>query len=83
MTTRQMFEHLQGIFVGNHAINSLDLQDKMRVMHTEHDSISQYMQALKEMQHQAARADMPIKDATLVMIATKAMLATHWFSTIN
>ena len=35
--TRQMLEYLQCICVGNHAIEILDLQDKMRVMHTEHD----------------------------------------------
>ena len=35
--TRQMLEHLQGICVGNHAIDILDHPKKMRVMHTEHD----------------------------------------------
>ena len=80
---RQMLEHLQGICVGNHAIEILDLQDKMRVMHTKHDSISQYIRELEEAQKQAARAGMPITDATLVMIATKAMLATQRFPTTN
>ena len=83
VTTRQMLEHLQGICVGNHAIDILDLQDKIRVMHTEHDSIAQYVRALEEAQQQAARAGMPITDATLVMIATKAMLATQLLPTTN
>ena len=39
VTTRQMLEHLQGICVGNYAIDILDLQDKIQVMHTDHDSI--------------------------------------------
>ena len=47
VTTRQMIEHLQGICVGNHSIDILELQDKVRVMHTEHDSITQYIQALE------------------------------------
>ena len=78
-----MLDHLQGICVGNHAIEILDLQEKMQVMHIEHDSIAQYIQALDEAQQQTSRAGMPIMDATIFMIATKAMLATHWFSTIN
>ena len=78
-----MLEHLKGICVGNHAIGILGPQDKMRVMHTEHESIAQYISTLEERQQQAARAGMPIMDATLVMIATKAMLVTHWLPTTN
>ena len=81
--TSQMLEHLQGICVGNHAIEILDLQEKMQVMHIEHDSIAQYIQALKESQQNAARAGIPITYATLVMIATKAMLKTQRFPTTN
>ena len=78
-----MLEHLQGICVGNHAIGILDLQDKMWVMHTEHDLIDQYNRALEEAQKQAAGARMSITDATLVMISTKTMIATHQFPTTN
>ena len=52
-------------------------------MHTEHESIYQYIRALKEAQQQSERASMPINDATLVMITTKAMLATQQFPTTN
>ena len=83
VTTRWMLERLQGICVGNHVIDILYLQEKMRVMHIEHDLISQYIWALEEAQQQAARAGMPITDSTLVMIATKAMLVTHRFPTTN
>ena len=72
-----MLEHLQGMCVGNHAIEILDLEDKMRVMHTEHDSIAQYIWALEEAQQQAARTSMPITDEMLSMITTKTMLATQ------
>ena len=37
VTTRQMLYHLKGICVGNHAIDILELQDKMQVMYTEHE----------------------------------------------
>ena len=78
-----MLEHLQGICVGNHAIEILDFQDKMRVIHTEHDSIDQYTRALEEAHQQAARAGTPITDETLVTILTKAMLATQRSPTTN
>ena len=78
---RHMLEHLQVIWVINHAIYILDLQEKIRVMHTENESIAQYIWALEEAQQQAERASMLIMDSTLVMIATKAMLATQRFPT--
>ena len=78
-----MLENLQGICVGNHAIDILDLQDKMRVIYTEHESIAQYIQALEEAQKQATRAGTKSTDATLVMIATKVMLETQRFPTTN
>ena len=78
-----MLDHLQGICVGNHAIDILDLQDKMWFMYTQHDTIDQYIQALEEAQQQAARVGMPITDATLFMIATKEILATQSFPTTN
>ena len=81
--TRQMLEHLQGICVGNHAMDILDLQDKMRVMHKKHYLIAQYIRALEEAQQQAARSGMAILDATLVMIATKTMLASQHLPTTN
>ena len=52
-------------------------------MHIEHDSIAKYIWALEEAQKQAARASMPIRDATLFTIAMKAMLATQHFPKTN
>ena len=46
-------------------------------MHTEHDLIAPYIWTLEEAQQLATRAGMPIMDATLVMISTKAIIATH------
>ena len=83
MTTRQIIEHLQGIYVRKHAIKILDLQGKMRAMNTEHDSIVQYIQELEEAHQKSARTGIPITDATLVMIATNAMLENQWFPTTN
>ena len=74
-----MLNKLQEICLGNHEIDILDLQDKMRQMHTTCETIPQYVEAMEDAQKQAARARMPIADATLVMIATKAMLSTGRF----
>ena len=52
-------------------------------MHTEHDSIAQYIQDLKEAQQKAAREGMPITDSTLVINSTKEILATHRLPTTN
>ena len=52
-------------------------------MHTEHDSIAQYIQALEEAQKKSSRAGMPIIDATLIMISTKEMLENQLFPTTN
>ena len=41
VTTRHVLELIQGICVGNRAIDILDLQYKMWFMHTENDSIAQ------------------------------------------
>ena len=50
--------------------------DKMRQMHHVFDTILHYIDALEKVQNQAERAEMPIADATLVMMATKSMLET-------
>ena len=78
-----MIEHLQGICVSNHTIDILDPQDKMQVMHTEHDYIFQYIWAIEEAQQQAARVGMSITYAKLFMISKKVMRATQRFPTTN
>ena len=73
--TKEMLDKLQEICLGNHKIDILALQDKMRKMHSDWETIPQYIKALKDAQQQAKRANMPIDDATLVMYATRAMLS--------
>ena len=76
---KEMLDKLQEICLGNHEVDILDLQDKMRKMHTEVETVPEYVEALQDAQLQAKRAKMPIEDTTLVMIATKAMLSTGRF----
>ena len=51
----------------------------MRMMHVSTDTIPQYIVALEKAQLQAARAEMPIPDNYLMMVATKAMLSSERF----
>ena len=49
----------------------------MRTMHVTTDTIPQYIVALEKAQMQAERADMPILENYLMMVATKAMLSSE------
>ena len=55
----------------------------MRTMHVSTDTIPQYIAALEKAQLQAARAEMPIPDNYLMMVATKAMLSSERFPRAN
>ena len=62
---------------GLHAIDLLDLQDKMRDMHLTTDTIAEYVEALKDAQRKSKRANNPVSNEYLVMVATKAMMESQ------
>ena len=62
-----------------HVIDLLDLQDKMRDMHLTTDTIADYIKALKDAQRKAKRANNPVSNEYLVMVATKAMMGSQRF----
>ena len=72
--TKELLDQLQVVCTGYHAIDLLALQDEMRTMHVSTDTITQYIAALEKAQLKADRAEMPILDNYLMMVATKAML---------
>ena len=55
----------------------------MRTMQVSTDTILQYIAALEKAQLQVARAEMPIPDNYLMMVATKAMLSLERFPQKN
>ena len=55
----------------------------MRTTHVSTDTIPQYILVLEKLQLQAARAEMPIPDNCLMMVATKAMLSLERFTWTN
>ena len=55
----------------------------MRTMHVTKKMILQYILALEKVQLKAARAEMPIPDNYLMMMATKAMLSPEHFPRAN
>ena len=81
--TKELLDQLQVVCTGNHTINLLLLQEKMRRMHVSTDTIPQYIAALEKAQLQAARVKMPIPDNYLMMMATKAMLSSERFPQAN
>ena len=83
MLTKTMLYKLQEIFLGHHEISILALQDKIREMHNECDTIPQYIEALEDAQQQAKCVKMPIDNATLVMYATRSMLSTDRYPKAN
>ena len=71
-----MLDKLQDVCLGNHIINILVFQDKIRKMHNNWETNPQYIEALEDVQKQAKRAKMPIDNATLIMYAARVMIST-------
>ena len=81
--TKELLDQLQVVCTGPHAIYLLALQYEMCTMHVSTDTILQYIAALDKAQLQAARAETPIPDNYLMMVATKAMLSSERFPQAN
>ena len=64
---------------GLHTFDVLTLQNKMQRYHLDSEVISEYINDLKDAQAKAERANNPITKATIIIIATKAMLSTEQF----
>ena len=55
----------------------------MQLYHLDMEGIPEYIKALEDNQNQSNQAGNPIADATLLLIATKAMLSTDCFPHAN
>ena len=75
---RQLMDHLQSIYGGPHAIEVLALQNESQEYHTDSKGILEYINALEAAQKKSKHGtgNNPITDATLLLIATNAMLKT-------
>ena len=78
VTLRQLLDHLQSICCRLHAIDVLALQNKMQEYHTDSKVILEYINTLEDAQKKSKRGtgNNLITDATLLLIATNAMLKT-------
>ena len=65
---------------GLHAVDMLSLRTNMHQYYAQADGIPQYIIMLEDAQKKAKRADMPIADVELVMMASAAVLAAQHFS---
>jgi len=64
---------------GLHAVDMLSLRTNMHQYYRQADGIPQYIIMLEDAQKKAKRADMPIADVELVMMASVAVLAAQHF----
>lgn len=85
VTPAAIISHLQKGCLGRHAIDVLALTDQLRGCHVDAPGIPEYINMLEEGQRQSQRIDAtnPITDATLLTIATGAMLKTKQFPRAN
>jgi hypothetical protein len=87
VSPRDLIDHLQAQCTGRHAIDILALQDEMRQYHIECEGIPEYINALEDAQRRAKRAgddgEYVVTDATLLLIASTAMLKTQQFPRVN
>ena len=79
VTTLNIMTHLDANSGGLHSINMIVLCLAMQSYYKQADRIPQYIALLKEAQKKAKRANMPISDPKLVMMASAAVLAAQHF----
>ena len=77
--SKELLGQIQVVCMRHYVIDFLALQEKIRTILFTTDTIPQYISALEKVQMQAARAEMPIPDNHLMMVATKAMLSSEGF----
>ena len=78
VTPRQILSHLQYICGGLQTIDVLTLQNEIQDYHTDSAGILKYINALEAAQNKSKRGtgNKLITDATLLLIATNAILKT-------
>ena len=76
---RNLLYHLQLLCGGLHALDVLALQNDMQRFHLDAEGMPEYINTLEDAQKQSRRANHDITDATLLLMATNAMLATQRF----
>jgi hypothetical protein len=79
VTALQIIAHLDANSGGLHAIDMIALRTAMHGYYDQADGIPQYIALLEDAQKKAKRAQMPIADAELVMMASTAVLAMQHF----
>ena len=75
VTVGKMLAHLQALCRGIHALNAPALKNEMQRYHLDIEVITECINDIEYAQTKAARANNPITDAKLVIIATNAMIS--------
>ena len=80
---KDLFSHLQAGCTGRHALDLLDLHNEMQRYHLEVKVIPKYINILEDAQRQACQTGRTIKDETLLLFASTAMLTSKHFPRAN
>ena len=80
---RDLLDHLQLLCGGLHALDVLALQNDMQRFHLDAEGMPEYINALKDAQKQSRRANHDITNATLLLMATNAIISTQRFPRAN
>ena len=83
ITAGKILAHLQATCMGLHALDFIALQNKMQRYHINFKGIPEYINDPGDAQDKAEWANNPITDATLIIVAMKAMLITEKLSHSN
>ena len=80
---RDLLDHLQLSWGGLYALDDLALQNDVQRFHLDAEGMPEYINALEDAQKQSRSANHNITYATLLLMATNAMLATQRFLRAN
>ena len=83
VTPKDIISHLQAECTGQHALDLLELHNKMQRHHLEVKGVPEYINMLEDAQRQAGQTGRTIADDTLLLFASTAMLTSERFLCAN
>ena len=78
-----LFSHLQAECTSRHALDLLDLHNKIQRYHLEVEGIPEYINMLEDAKRQSGRSGRTIADETLLLFASTVMLTSERLPRVN
>ena len=83
MAPKALLSHLQMGCTDRHALDLLELHNKMQGYHFEVEGIPEYINILEDEQKQTERDGQTIADKTLLLFASTEILTTEYYPRSN